>query len=246
MDKNNLDFLEFNNAKDFDAFTKYLYSQGKEESIEDKKRHQSIMNSSKDLIALSMSVVRDTAKMIIKNGNYINFLSFEDRNVFEVNMIQGIVIAQIKDIDLQIKYLDKWVRTIDSWGLCDSVVATMKWLKKGNNKQKYFEYFYNLCYQQQEYVSRFGIVVLMSYYLDEEYIDKIYKMCIDVDQDKYYIQMAIAWLISFGFIKFKDLTYELFDKKQLSKFTQNKAISKCRDSFRVSIEDKEKLKEYRI
>ena len=204
------------------------------------------MNSKTELIGLSISQVRNIAKLIIKNGNFDKFLAFDDKKVFEVCMIQGLVIAQIKDIDLQIQYLDSWVKTIDSWGLCDSVVSTMKWLKKADNKKKYFDYFYSLCYQNEEYVSRFGIVVLMSYYLEEEFIDAIYKMCLEVDQEKYYIQMAIAWLISFGFIKFANKTYELLSKKQLSKFTQNKAVSKCRDSFRVSVEDKEKLKTYRI
>ena len=85
----------------------------------------------------------------------------------------------------------------------------------------------------------------MTTYLESEYIDKIYKMCEEANNNTYYFQMGIAWLISFGMVKFKDKTYKLLEKRTLPKFTQNKAISKCRDSFRISLEDKEKLTKYR-
>lgn len=71
-------------------------------------------------------------------------------------------------------------------------------------------------------------------------------MCEEANNNTYYFQMGIAWLISFGMVKFKDKTYKLLEKRTLPKFTQNKAISKCRDSFRISLEDKEKLTKYRI
>ena len=242
----NFDFYKFENQKDFDSFKNFLFSQGKDESVEDKQRHQAIMNSKKELIGLSMSANREIAKKILKEGKYIGFLSCDDDNIFEICMIQGLVIAQIKDFNLQVKLLDKWLTKIDSWGLCDSVVSTMKWLKKEKNRYDYFNYFYKLCYSSEEYIARFGIVVMMSYYLEGKYIDQIYKMCSEVDRDVYYIQMAIAWLISFGFVKFHDKTVEFLQNKLLLKFTQNKAISKCKESFRVSAEDKEKLNKLKI
>ena len=240
-----LEFLEFKSEDDYKKYLSYLFSISKEESIEDKQRHSAIMNTKKQIIGLSMSQLRYIAKQISKS-HYENFLKFSTGEIFEDSMVKGLVIAEIKDFDLQIKYLDDWIRTIDSWGLVDSVVTTMKWLKKPTNNEKYFEYFYNLCFLHDEYVSRFGIVTIMAYYISDIYLEKIFKMCERVREDKYYIQMAIAWLLSFVYIKFPKETYNFLEKKVLPKFTQNKAISKCRDSFRVSAEDKEKLKELRI
>ena len=71
-------------------------------------------------------------------------------------------------------------------------------------------------------------------------------MCEEVKSTAYYVNMALAWLISFAFMKFKEKTYELLNKKALSKFVQNKAICKCRDSFRVDKTDKENLIKFRI
>ena len=194
---------------------------------------------------MSISKIREIAKQISK-ANYEVFLNLSNGEIFEDSMIKGIVIATIKDYDLQINYLDSWIKTIDSWGLVDSVVSTMKWLKKQENKEKYFYYFYNLCFSHEEYVARFGIVTIMSYYIEEKYIDKIFEMCEKVKDQKYYIQMAIAWLISVLFVKFSEKTYKFLQKQVLFKFTQNKAISKCRESFRVSKEDKERLNNLKI
>ena len=241
----NINFLKFENEKDYEQFLEYLKTHSKEESIEDLKRHKAIINCPREILGLSMKDIRNISKLI-SNSNYQNFLKLSNGETYEEVMIQGIVISSIKDLEYQINLLDKWVRKIDSWGLCDSVISSMKWLKKPENQKKYFEYFYNLCFEDEEFVSRFGIVTLMAYFINENYIDKIYEMCKNVKNEKYYVQMAIAWLVSVGYVYFPEKTYSLLEKKIFCKFIQNKSISKCRESFRVSKEDKEKLKQLRI
>ena len=51
--------------------------------------------------------------------------------------------------------------------------------------------------------------------------------------------MAIAWLVCELMIYNRDKTLKYLEHNKLNKFTINKAISKCRDSYRVSKEDKE-------
>ena len=241
----NLDFFKFENEKDYEKFLNYLKIHSKEEPIEYFERHRAILNTNRELYGLSMKDIRETAKNISKNG-LENFLKLSNGESYEEVMIYGLVIVSIKDYGKQIELLNKWIRKIDCWSLCDSVVTTMKWLKKEEYQTKYFDYFYNLCFESEEFVSRFGIVTLMSYFINKTYIDKIYEMCENVKNEKYYIQMAIAWLVSFGYVLFPEKTYALLEKKVFSKFVQNKSISKCRESFRVSKEDKEKLKLLRI
>ena len=241
----NIDFLKFENEKDYENFLRFLKTHSKEESIEDLKRHKAVINCDRETYGLSMKDIRNISKQI-SNSNFENYLKLANSEIYEDVMIQGIVIASIKDLDYQIKLLDSWIKKIDSWALCDSVITTMKWLKKPENQEKYFEYFYNLCFETEEYVSRFGIVTLLVYFINETYIDKIYDMCVRVKNEKYYIQMAIAWLVSVGYVYFPEKTYRLLEKKVFCKFIQNKSISKCRESFRISKEDKEKLKQFRI
>ena len=234
----------------YQIFLNYLKSVSKNETIEDKKRHIAILNTKQDVIAIAMSTIRKIAKKIFKNG-YDEFFNFSLKNdykkeFYEETLIQGLVIAEIKDLNLQAKLFNTWVQKIDNWSTCDTVVSTMKGLKNSKLKNDYFAHYSSLCYSKDEFVSRFGIIVLMTCFLEEEYVDDILKMCEKVKHDGYYVKMAVAWLLSYAFVKFKQKTYDFLGQKVLDKFTQNKAISKCRESFRVEKQDKENLLNYKI
>lgn len=238
------------NKNDYEEFLKDLQLLSKNETIEDHERHIAILNTKQKVIAISMANIRKFAKKIFKAG-YEKFLEISLPNNFhdefyEETLIQGLVIAEIKDLEKQKEYFKKWMHKIDNWSTCDTVVSTMKGLKNSKDKNKHFESYYGLCFDKNEFVSRFGIIVLMTCFLEDAFIDKILEMCETVKSDAYYVNMALAWLLSFAFMKFKEKTYELLNKKTLSKFVQNKAISKCRDSFRVDKQDKENLIKFRI
>lgn len=235
---------------DYQKFLQILKSVSKNESVEYHERHVKILNTKQQVIAISMANIRKFAKKIFKNG-YESFLNLSlekdyKSEFYEETLIQGLVIAEIKDLEIQKEYFEKWICKIDNWSTCDSVVSTMKGLKNSKEKSKHFKFYYDLCFSSKEFVSRFGIVVLMTAFLEDEFIDKVLTMCEQVKSDDYYVNMAIAWLISFAFMKFKEKTYKLFEKKTFSKFVQNKAICKCRDSFQVEKEDKENLINFRI
>ena len=82
----------------------------------------------------------------------------------------------------------------------------------------------------------------LNYYLTDEYIDEILQKVDKIISKEYYVQMAIAWLISFAYIKQKEKTGKYLLKNNLDKFTQNKSIQKICESYRVNNEDKEKLR----
>ena len=238
------------NQTDYDEFVMHLKSVSKNETLEDKKRHIAILNTKQDVIAISMVNIRKIAKKIFKAG-YDKFLEIGlardyKAEFYEETLIQGLVIAQIKDIQKQKDWFSRWINKIDNWSTCDSVISTMKLLKNNPNKREVFEFYLKLCFSSQEFVSRFGIVCLMTNFLEEAFIDEILDMCKKVKSDDYYVKMAVAWLFSMAFVKFREKTLLIIQTKTLDKFVQNKTISKCRDSFQVSKEDKDMLKDLRI
>jgi len=110
--------------------------------------------------------------------------------------------------------------------------------------------FYNeskkLVSQDNEFISRIGLIILLYYYIDEKHIDDILKYISKINTKYYYVNMAISWLISASFIKHRTNTLELLKQKKLPIFVQNKAISKIRDSYQVSKEDNELVKQYKL
>lgn len=245
---NNYEFLaqtDWKDAKSYEKFLNLLQSLAKYESAIDRARHIKILNTHQNVYALSMADIRLIAKNISK-GDYLGFLKAVKYNSYEEVTIAGIVIALIKDLNLQTKLLTDWTPKIDNWSSCDTVVSTMKTLKNSKDKSKYFKHYKNMCLDSREFVARVGIVCLMVNYLEEAYIDDILSVCKQINHQGYYVKMAVAWLISFAFMKFRDKTYALLQEKYLDKFTQNKAICKCRDSYQVSAEDKQTLISLRI
>lgn len=237
--------INWENKQNYDEFLLLIKDLSKKESTTDAIRHAKILNTKQKIYAMKMSDMRKIAKLIVKS-DVLNFLNIAQDNSYEEITIQGLVIAQIKDLQLQTKLLTDWVAKIDNWSSCDTVVSTMKSLKTSKEKFKYFEHYKNMCFSKKEFTARFGIVCLMVNYLEDTYIDDILTVCKQVNHDGYYVKMAIAWLLSFAFIKFHNKTYTLLEQKRLDKFIQNKAICKCRDSFQVSEQDKEALVKLRI
>ncbi len=232
---------------DKDMVLSKLFLAQKQESEKDKLRHIKIINSQQKIISVSTKDVRDIAKFVSKN-DYSNFLEQaklknKDDEFYEETLVQGLVIANSSDLNFMKNNFAWWILKIDNWATCDTVVSTIK--NKIVSKET-FDYFYDLCFSDKEFVARFGIVNMLAHFVSEEYIDKILEMCLLVKNESFYVQMALAWLLSVTFVKFKDKTYDLLKKRALPKFVQNKAISKCRDSFRVSKEDKDNLVKFRI
>lgn len=95
----------------------------------------------------------------------------------------------------------------------------------------------------KEFEIRFGVVMILSYYVEEQYLDKNFKAFDLIKNDAYYVQMAVAWAISICLIKFYDKTLDYLEKADLDKFTYNKAIQKAIESYRITDEQKEYLRE---
>ena len=87
----------------------------------------------------------------------------------------------------------------------------------------------------KEFELRFAIVMILGYFIDEEYLEKDFKIFNNIKSDKYYVKMALAWAISICVIKYYDRTVKYLEKEAiLDDFTYNKSIQKARESYRLS------------
>ena len=76
--------------------------------------------------------------------------------------------------------------------------------------------------------------------------EEFFEICVAESDERYYVQMGAAWAIAEMFIKQREITLAFLASKRAVKFIQNKAISKIRDSFRVSKAEKDALLKYKI
>lgn len=97
----------------------------------------------------------------------------------------------------------------------------------------------------EEFIARVGLVTILDHFINDENLDSIFDTLNKIKSDKLYINMAEAWLVCELYCKHPKETKEFIKNNNLNKFTQNKAISKIRDSYRVSKGEKEELNGYR-
>ena len=205
-----------------------------------KKFHSGLCPGINDILGVRLPQLRILAKKIAKE-NPIQFLETYKCEYYEEKMIYGLVIGYMKaDLEEKLKYLDKFVPMIDNWAICDCCASTYKFTNK--NLEEMFQYLQKYIKSSKEFELRFACIMLMDYYLTEEYFDKVLEIYNAIVSDKYYVQMGIAWGISVAFVKNEEKTRTFLESTKLDNFTYNKALQKIIESNRVSKEVKEKLK----
>ena len=212
----------------------------KKQDLKYKEFHSSLCPNVDKIIGVRIPQLRIMAKEIAKS-DYKDFLENAQDEYYEELVLQGLVIGYAKiSIEETFEYLKKFVPKINSWAVCDTTCSNLKITKK--NMQEMWEFLEQYINSDKEYEIRFALVMYLNYYLTDEYIDEILQKIDKIENKEYYVQMAIAWVVSFAYIKQKEKTEIYLQKNNLDKFTLNKSIQKICESYRVSDEDKQKLR----
>lgn len=200
---------------------------------------KNIVNTSMEVLAIPIPKLRVIAKEIMK-GNYISFLDLKLLDNYESTIIYGCIINNLRDIVLVGKYLDIYVNYVDNWSSCDVLSINLK------DKDQLFDLAISYTDSDKPFVRRVGFKLFFKYLDDDLYINMIFNIIDKMyDEEHYYVNMIIAWLLCESFIKNRDMTLTYLKKNSLNDFVINKMISKCRDSYRVSLEDKEMLLQFK-
>ena len=232
--------LEKWDKENYKKFIEYLKDL---QDLKYKEFHSSlVLNSKYEMIGIRVPIMRSIAKKIAK-GDIIGFLKYAQGKYYEEVMIQGLVISHIKDEKTFNDYFKNYIIKIDNWALCDSFCSSIKIVEK--YEDKYFKEAIILAQDKREFISRVGLVIILNHFVSEKNLSTIFDTLNNIDSDLFYINMAEAWLICDMYIQYPKETELYLKDNKLNRFTQNKAISKIRDSFRVSKEEKNMLNKYK-
>ena len=223
---------------DYDEFIHTLKIEAEPEFREFQKK---LIPSSGEILGIRTPRMRKIAKQI-SQGNYEEYLSACRSDTFEEVMIHGLVITNIKaDSGGHLCSLtDSFLPLIDNWAVNDCFCGSLKQIRKYS--QEFFLHLDNFLHSDRPWHVRAGLIFMLSHYLEEDTIEDVLRRCDRINMDHYYVRMGQAWLIATAYAKFRDLTHAYLVNCSLDDWTYNKAIQKCRESFRVSKEDKELLK----
>lgn len=194
------------------------------------------------VIGVRTPQLRKYAKEFSKTEGAKEFIKILPHKYYEENNLHGFIIEQIKDFDVCIAEVERFLPYVDNWATCD--LMSPKVFQK--NLSELLEKIKVWIKAEDTYTVRFAIEMLMKYFLDDEY-DVIYpQMVAKVKFDEYYINMMIAWYFATALAKQYDSILPFIENKELQTWTHNKAIQKAIESRRVSQEQKDYLRTLKI
>lgn len=212
------------------------------ELAEEKYREftSSLIPGKDNILGVRLPILRKMAVKIAK-GDWQDYLAHAKEDTFEEVMLQGMVIGNIKeDIELILALIKEYVPKIDCWSICDSFCAGLK--ITNHHRERVWELIQPYLKSDQEYEVRFGVVMLLNYYVQPEYYLRAFMHFDHMKQEGYYVKMAVAWAVSIYFTKLPEQTLQYLYKNQLDDFTYNKALQKITESLRVDKETKKMIR----
>ncbi len=207
-------------------------AKGNEAYAEFNKR---IVNTKMPVIGVRVPDLRRLARELAPDMSAagISKLLTAKNKSFDYVLLCGLLIthARLDDqtaIDLAKQYLPR----VDSWAHIDVFIE-----KKRRFAGKMWLDFALECLQSEaEFTVRYGVVSLMTNFLDEAHIDQVFAALRNVKHDGYYVKMALAWLYATTAVHFFDLTLAELENEHIDAWTRNKAYQKMRESRRFTPE----------
>ena len=194
------------------------------------------------VIGVRTPKLRAFAKEFGKTEEAKEFLKVLPHQYYEENNLHGLLIEQIKDYPTLIRELNRFLPCIDNWATCD--LLTVRVVKK--HLDTFTEEVERWLASDHTYTIRFGIGMLMRYYLEEhfslEYPEKVAK----IRSEEYYVNMMRAWNIATALAKQYEAIFPFLEEKRLDAWTHNKTIQKAIESYRITQEQKVYLRTLRI
>lgn len=206
-----------------------------------KEFHSGLCPGTDNIIGVRVPVLRNYAKELVKEYRTEELLKQIDNQYYEEIMLQGMVIGLSKEnFETLQEQIEEFVPKIDNWTVCDVFCAGLKATKK--YKEEMWDLLQKYLKSNKEFEIRFGVVMILDYYIEKEYLEKDFQIFDAITNQEYYVQMAVAWAISICLIKFYEETIKYLEISNLDKFTYNKALQKAIESYRITDKQKDVLR----
>ena len=190
------------------------------------------------VIGVRTPALRSFAKAYGKTEDAAVFLQVLPHEYYEENNLHGLLLDQINDYEQCVRELDHFLPYIDNWATCDMIAVRV--VKKHLNE--FIGEIKRWLASEHTYTIRFGISMLMRYYLEEQFQPEYAEMVAQVRSEEYYVNMMRAWYFATALAKQYETILPFVEEKRLDVWTHNKTIQKSIESYRITAEQKAYLR----
>lgn len=198
--------------------------------------NESLIPGVRKTYGVSIPKLRIVARELLQE-DWRALLNETSHQTQEEFLLEALIITQAPiPLIERMQLITSFIPKIDNWAVCDTFCTGWKFRPKESDAvwQFILPYFQSAA----PFERRFGIVMLLSHFLTDAYLDPALQLLQQTNTEEYYVAMAAAWAYSVAFIRYPNKVLPILQSNHLSADVQNKTIQKIRDSRRVSAESK--------
>ena len=197
--------------------------------------------SPETILGVRVPALRKLARELRGSAEAQEFMAALPHEYYDENCLHGLLINDIKDFGATVSALDAFLPYVDNWAVCD-LISPRSFKSRPPELAAHVRRGLD---SSHSYTVRFGIGVLMSFYLDEGFepaqLEAVAERCCE----EYYVNMMVAWYFATALAKQPEAALPYIENRRLSRWTHNKAIQKSIESRRIPDETKAYLKTLR-
>ena len=169
--------------------------------------------SPETILGVRVPALRKLARELRGSAEAQEFMAALPHEYYDENCLHGLLINDIKDFGATVSALDAFLPYVDNWAVCDLIsprsfksrppelaAHVRRWLESSHS-----------------YTVRFGIGVLMSFYLDEGFepaqLEAVAERCCE----EYYVNMMVAWYFATALAKQPEAALPYIENRRLSR-----------------------------
>ena len=194
-----------------------------------------------DFIGVRVPQLRQFVKEFSREEEHEEFMRELPHRYYDENMLHGLLIERIRDCEECIAAIDEFLPYVDNWAVCD--IMSPKIL--GKHKERLMEKILQWTQSAHTYTCRFGMEMLMTFFLDDDFESRYLEIPAGIVSEEYYVNMMTAWFFATALAKQWDDTIPYIEQKRLSQWVHRKTIQKAVESRRITPDQKEYLRTLR-
>ena len=198
--------------------------------------NQRIVNTKMPVVGVRVPDLRRLARELASGMSAadISELLTAQNESFDYVLLCGLLITHARlDDQMAIDLVKQYLPRVDSWAHIDVFVEK----KRRFAGEVWWDFALECLQNEDEFTVRYGVISLMTNFLDEAHIDQVFAALRNVKHDGYYVKMALAWLYATTAVHFFNLTLAELENEHIDAWTRNKAYQKMRESRRFTPEE---------
>lgn len=193
------------------------------------------------IIGVQMPALRALAKELSGTREAEAFLARLPHRYYEEDNLHGFLLERIRSYEEALAGVEAFLPYVDNWATCDTMSPPVF----GKNRDRLLEPVERWIHSGRTYTVRYGLGMLMRYYLDDGFRPEYLALAGKVTGDDYYIRMMVAWYFATALAKQPQAAWPWVAEPRLSGWVRAKAIQKALESRRITPEQKEALRALR-